>query len=84
LAHNAIEVRKTGDWFHNLEYDAERERGMDFSEDLFNPFTVRFDLRLHCQASIIASTEQHDVAQGGRISAGGDHTSPKSARRISH
>jgi predicted glycogen debranching enzyme len=63
LAHNAIEVRKTGDWFYNLEYDAERERGMDFSEDLFNPFALRFDLRLRRQASIIASTEQRDVAQ---------------------
>jgi predicted glycogen debranching enzyme len=63
LAHDAIEVRKTGDWFHNLEYGAERERGLDFSEDLFNPLTLRFDLRLRRQASIIASTEQRDVAQ---------------------
>ena len=63
LAHDAIEVRKTGDWFHNLEYGAECERGLDFSEDLFNPLTLRFDLRLRRQASIIASTEQRDVAQ---------------------
>jgi predicted glycogen debranching enzyme len=26
-----------GDWYRNFEYDAERERGLDFSEDLFNP-----------------------------------------------
>jgi predicted glycogen debranching enzyme len=62
-AHNAIELRKTGDWYRNLEYDAERERGLDFSEDLFNPFALCFDLRLRRQASIIASTEQRDVTQ---------------------
>jgi predicted glycogen debranching enzyme len=63
LAHNAIELCKTGDWYRNFEYDAERERGLDCSEDLFNPFVLCFDLRLRRQASIIASTEQHDVTQ---------------------
>ena len=63
LAHNAIELRNTGDWYRNFEYDAERERGLDFSEDLFNPFSLCFDLRLRRQASIIASTERRDVTQ---------------------
>src|SRR6201982_1096869 len=63
LAHNAIELRKTGDWYCNFEYDAERERGLDCSEDLFNPFALCFDLRLRRQASIIASTERRDVTQ---------------------
>src|SRR4029077_998982 len=63
VAHNAIELRKTGDWYRNFEYDAERERGLDFSEDLFSPCVLRFDLHLGRQASIIASTEQRDVAQ---------------------
>jgi predicted glycogen debranching enzyme len=63
LAHNAIELRKTCDWYRNFEYDAERERGLDCSEDLFNPFALCFDLRLRRQASIIASTEQRDVTQ---------------------
>jgi len=63
LAHNAVELQKTGDWYRNFEYDAERERGLDFSEDLFNPCILRFDLRLRRQASVIASTEQRDAAQ---------------------
>jgi predicted glycogen debranching enzyme len=63
LAHNAIELRKTGDWYRNFEYDAERERGLDCSEDLFNPFALCFDLRIRRQASIIASTERRDVTQ---------------------
>ena len=63
LAHNAVELQKTGDWYRNFEYDAERERGLDFSEDLFDPCILRFDLRLRRQASVIASTEQRDAAQ---------------------
>ena len=63
LAHDAIKLRKTGDWYRNFKYDAERERGLDCSEDLFNPFALCFDLRLRRQASIIASTEQRDVTQ---------------------
>jgi predicted glycogen debranching enzyme len=62
LAHNAAELRKTGDWYRNFEYDVERQRGLDFSEDLFNPLVLRFDLRLSRQASVIVSTEPHDVA----------------------
>jgi len=62
LAHNATELRRTGDWYRNFEYDAERERGLDFLEDLFNPLALRFDFRIRRQASIIASTEERDVA----------------------
>ena len=63
LAHNAAELQKTGDWYRNFEYDAERERGLDFAEDLFNPYVLRFDLRPGVQAALIASTQQHEVAQ---------------------
>src|SRR5260370_27986415 len=63
LAHNAAELRKTGDWYRNFEYVVERDRVLDFSEDLFNPLVLRFDLRLRRQASVVASTEPHDAAQ---------------------
>ena len=63
LAHNAVELRRTGDWYRNFEYDVERERGLDFAEDLFNPFILRFDLLLKGAASVIASTDQRDVAR---------------------
>jgi predicted glycogen debranching enzyme len=62
LAHNASELREAGDWYRNLEYDAERERGLDFSEDLFNPCVLRFDLCLRRQASVISSMEKLDAA----------------------
>ncbi len=63
LAHDAVEVEKSGNWYHNFEYDAERERGLDFVEDLFNPCVLHFDLRAKAHAAIIASTEPRDIAQ---------------------
>jgi len=63
FAHNAVEQSKTGDWYRNFEYDAERERGLDFTEDLFNPFVLYFNLQRRCQASIVASTEPHEAGQ---------------------
>ena len=69
LAHNAIRVESaTGSWYRNFEYDVERERGLDFQEDLFNPCTLRFDLNAG-PASIIASTEPRDAATVGSLRA---------------
>ena len=67
LAHNAVGLQKTGEWYRNFEYDAERERGLDYAEDLFNPFVLRYDLLLRRQASVIVSTEQRDVALAARF-----------------
>jgi len=66
LAHNAVELQKTGDWYRNFEYDIERERGLDFTEDLFNHFILRFDLLSNHQASIIASVKHRDVARASQ------------------
>lgn len=63
LAHNAYQLQKTGYWYRNFNYDVERERGLDFTEDLFNPFVLRFDLRSHRHVSVIASTEKRDVTR---------------------
>lgn len=38
-----------------LEYDAERERGLDYAEDLFNPCVLRFDFGQTRNANIVAS-----------------------------
>jgi predicted glycogen debranching enzyme len=62
LAHNAVELRKTGDWYRNFEYDGERERGLDFQEDLFNCLAMKFDFRARKEATIVASTEQRNGA----------------------
>jgi predicted glycogen debranching enzyme len=57
FSHDAQESQITGDWYRNFEYVAERERGLDSVEDLFNHFALYFDLNNTREASIIASTE---------------------------
>ena len=55
FAHNAEKIEKQGFWYRNLEYAIERERGFDHHEDLFQPFSLTFDLS--SGAVVIASTE---------------------------
>lgn len=61
LANDAAEIESTGNWYRNFEYDAERERGLDFQEDLFNPCVLRFDFNQRPTATLIASTERQNV-----------------------
>ncbi|MDT4953445.1 MAG: hypothetical protein QOJ02_1583 [Acidobacteriota bacterium] len=63
FAHNADELNEHGFWYRNFEYRQERERGFDFTEDLFSPFALKFDLSRHTQVSLIASTERHEVSR---------------------
>jgi len=69
FAHEADEIETQGSWYHNFEYDVERERGLDFQEDLFNPFVLRFDLARRPAVSLIASTEPGDVKQAAALRA---------------
>jgi predicted glycogen debranching enzyme len=61
FAHDAVQVEESGHWYYNFEYQQERQRGLDFTEDLFQPFVLHFDLNAHSQASVIASTEPRDI-----------------------
>ena len=63
LAHTTGEARQTGDWYRNFEYEAERQRGLDYREDLFNPMVLRLDLQDSPRAAVIASTELHFAAE---------------------
>ena len=56
FAHDAASIATLAHWYFNLEYDRERERGLDFREDLFNPFVLKFDLAQRGNATVIAST----------------------------
>ncbi len=67
FAHDAAEVEAGGFWYHNFEYQVERDRGLDFFEDLFNPFVLKFDLNSKTGASIIASTEQRSAANATKL-----------------
>ena len=66
LANNAEKLRTTGDWYRKFEYDAERERGLDFQEDLFNPFLLQFRLAPGKSAEVIASTQPRDITQAAQ------------------
>jgi predicted glycogen debranching enzyme len=60
FAHNATTLEPAGNWYYGFEYAVEKERGLDSTEDLYNPFTLRFSgLR---KATIIASTLNHSFA----------------------
>src|SRR5438067_1074303 len=61
FAHDADGLNAQGYWYKHFEYAIERERGLDFVEDLFNPCTLRFDLTSRDRVSIIASTEIVDI-----------------------
>ncbi|HXE90917.1 MAG TPA: amylo-alpha-1,6-glucosidase [Terriglobales bacterium] len=65
IAHDAAELDPSGDWFYNFEYAVERERGLDFQEDLFSPMRLRFDLGGRAGAKVIASTEPRTAGDAG-------------------
>jgi predicted glycogen debranching enzyme len=63
FAHDAASLDVTGAWYYNFELDRERERGLDFQEDLFNPLVLKFDLAHRASATIVASTEPRGAAE---------------------
>ncbi len=67
FAHDADELEVSGYWYRNFEYQVERERGLDFIEDLFNPFALKFDLNAKRSVAIIASTDPRNVAGADQL-----------------
>ena len=63
VVHNATEAQATGEWYFNFVYRLEQERGLDFEEDLYQPFVLKFDLARNGSARVIASTEQHAIGE---------------------
>ena len=45
------------DWYYNFEYLREKERGLDFHEDLFTPGVFTISLQAGAQLTLIVSTE---------------------------
>ncbi|HXU44946.1 MAG TPA: glycogen debranching enzyme N-terminal domain-containing protein, partial [Thermoanaerobaculia bacterium] len=45
------------DWYYRFQYDLERERGLDFEEDLFTPGTITVDLAAGERLGVLISTE---------------------------
>ena len=61
LAHDAARIDTNGFWFRNFQYAVEQERGLDFTEDLYSPCALNFDLNASAKISIVASTERRDA-----------------------
>ncbi len=62
FAHDAKTLRREGNWYFNFIYPVERERGLDFREDLYCPFVLQYDLAPGRAASLIASVSRCGIA----------------------
>ncbi|MGC4054182.1 MAG: amylo-alpha-1,6-glucosidase [Paludibaculum sp.] len=67
LAHDAQQVESAGYWYNHFEYAVERERGLDFQEDLFNPLVLRYAFDRRARATLIASTGPRDAAAAPQL-----------------
>ncbi|MBN9656726.1 MAG: glycogen debranching enzyme family protein [Acidobacteria bacterium] len=67
LAHDAQQVEATGHWYNNFEYEVERERGLDFREDLFQPLVLHYDFHCRARATLVASTGRRDAAAAPQL-----------------
>jgi predicted glycogen debranching enzyme len=69
FAYGEGEIETNGFWYRNFEYRIEQERGLDFNEDLFSPFSLKFKIEPKTMAdsgvhlSILASTKLHQASQ---------------------
>ena len=70
VAHNARALKRRGHWYFHFEYPIERERGLDFQEDLFCPCVLEFDLAPNQPAIVIASTAVHHASESASLKAG--------------
>jgi hypothetical protein len=68
LAHSG-EVSQAGVWYRNFEYEQERRRGLDFREDLFNPFSIILDFDRSRIQALIASVEPNAIDSADALRA---------------
>lgn len=67
FAHDADSLDASGFWFYGFLYEREKERGLDFQEDLYSPFSLHFDIGQNACPTILASIEEHTAAQAGAL-----------------
>jgi predicted glycogen debranching enzyme len=59
--HNASGISDEYNWYSNFCYDMERQRGLDFDEDLFMPCAFTFELAEGKPAWLAATVESRNV-----------------------
>ena len=67
ISHTGAQITPAGDWYENFEYPEEQNRGLDYREDLFNPFVARFVLHQRGVAHLIAGLDPRPVADAPRL-----------------
>lgn len=67
FGHNCDRHGAVADWYQNFEYPIERERGLDYREDLFCPMMLAYNLQPGQPAVLIASTEQRPASAAGKL-----------------
>jgi predicted glycogen debranching enzyme len=67
FAHDAEQLQEQHYWYRKFFYRVEQERGLDFEEDLFNPFVLLWNLGKEPTAAVIASTEGKDIRQASAV-----------------
>lgn len=69
LAHDAGSVVETFFWYRGLEYDLDRERGFEFTEDLFSPLSFGWDLSARPEATLVATLGKRTAADAPGLRA---------------
>lgn len=67
LSHSPATCAATEDWYYNFEFAQERERGLDYTEDLYNPCSFTFDLNANPHVALIASTQKVEAGLAGKL-----------------
>ena len=62
MAHNDATVGPSGGWYSNFQSSCRTQADLDFQEDLFQPFVLRFDFNDAPIATVIASTHPRNAA----------------------
>jgi len=62
FAHNAASLESQANWYYRFQYERERERGLDFEEDLNCPLVLRFDPAKTSFPALIASLTPHEIS----------------------
>lgn len=67
FAHDAAQLQEEGSWYRSFSYHVEQERGLDYQEDLFNPFVLTWKLSDIRSANVITSTEQKHIREAATL-----------------
>ena len=63
IAHDTATVQTDGYWYRSFEYEQERERGLEYTEDLFSPLVLRACLSDQNHFALIASTDSQSISK---------------------